>query len=151
MTSTLSVLDVVVHLPKTLGVTVTVKDARAALTDDHVHMLLLTEGGRLVGTLVREDLPEGADESLPAVGHATLRDRTIEPHLSAEAARSLMVTRGIRRLAVTDRDGALLGLLCLKRRRTGFCTDEDVRARAEDPRSGVGDHEAAGGEVLRNR
>ena len=34
------------------------------------------------------------------------------------------------RAAVTSADGQLLGLLCLKSSRTGFCSDQDVRARA---------------------
>ena len=49
--------DVVVRLPKTLPPTLTVGQARAAFGDDHVHMLLVTDAGRLLGTLVRGDLP----------------------------------------------------------------------------------------------
>ena len=37
-----------------------------------------------------------------------------------------MITTGIRRLAVVDGDLRLLGLLCLKASRTGFCSDEGV-------------------------
>jgi hypothetical protein len=41
------------------------------------------------------------------------------------------VTRRVR-LAVVDDDGVLTGLLCLKRKLTGFCTDADVAARAAE-------------------
>jgi hypothetical protein len=42
------------------------------------------------------------------------------------------VARGERRRAVIDADGRLLGLLCLKSRLTGFCSDSDVAARAAE-------------------
>jgi hypothetical protein len=41
-----------------------------------------------------------------------------------------MTATGRRRAAVTSADGRLLGLLCLKVSRAGFCSDQDVRARA---------------------
>ena len=47
-----TVADVVVRLPKTLTLTTTVGEARAEFADDHVHMLLLTANGFLLGTLV---------------------------------------------------------------------------------------------------
>jgi CBS domain-containing protein len=128
------VRKVVVRLPKTLGPATSVAQARAALADDHVHMLLIIDGdGRLLGTLVRDDLPDAVDDSALALGHAVLRDRTIAPDVPAEAARQILLRRGERRLAVVDGSGRLLGLLCLKRRLTGFCSDTDVRARATDP------------------
>lgn len=132
-----TVLDVVVRLPKTLAATVTVSAARAALEDDHVHMLLLTDDGRLLGTLVRSDLPAAAPgdapDDRPALPYAVLAGRTVRPDLDAEAVRRLLVERGERRRAVVDGSGVLLGLLCLKRRRIGFCSDADVAARRLDP------------------
>jgi hypothetical protein len=47
----------------------------------------------------------------------------------AEVHRAMIAT-GRRRAAVTSPDGRLLGLLCLKASRAGFCSDQDVRARA---------------------
>ncbi len=125
-----TVADVVVRLPKTVPANASVAEARSCFADDHVHMLLFTESGRLLGTLVREDLDETA--SGPALRHARLTGRTVSADLPAEDARQLLLRRGQRRLAVVDRDGALLGLLCLKRRRTGFCSDADVAARAAE-------------------
>jgi hypothetical protein len=43
-----------------------------------------------------------------------------------------MIASGQRRAAVVSPDGRLLGLLCLKASGTGFCSDQDVRARALD-------------------
>jgi hypothetical protein len=67
-------MDVVVRLPKTMGPRATVAEARAAFEDDHVHMLLLTDNGRLLGALVPGDLP--ASEADDAAARAS------EPHLS---------------------------------------------------------------------
>jgi CBS domain-containing protein len=131
------VVDVVVRLPKTLGQDATVAEARAAFTDDHVHMLLLTDGGRLVGTLVLGDLVACAADESPASRYATLEGRTVAPHLPAEDARQLLLASGQRRSAVVDESGRLLGLLCLKRRLTGFCSDADVAARAAERSSGA--------------
>ena len=115
--------------PKTMPREVTVGEVRAVFGNDHVHMVLLTEAGVLVGTLVRADL-HGAPADAPAGPLAVLEQRTIRPSASTwEAARALDAA-GTRRLAVVDGDGVLLGLLCLKRRRNGFCSDRDVRARS---------------------
>jgi CBS domain-containing protein len=61
-----------------------------------------------------------------------LSGRTVPPTASADEAAQVLVATDARRLAVVDGDGVLLGLLCLKRRRTGFCSDRDARARAAD-------------------
>ncbi len=128
--------DVVVRLPKTLPPATTVAQARAALADDHVHLLLVTDGGRLLGTLGRADLPGSEADDQPVLAHTVLEGRTIGPDVSALEAMDLIRTHGQRRLAVVDERGRLLGLLCLKRRLDGFCSDADVAARAADPRSG---------------
>jgi len=127
--------DVMLRRPKVLDARATLDEARVALTDDHVHMVLLSQGSTLVGTLVRADLPspiQGSDQgSGPALPWSTLRNRTVPPATSADAARELLIDRGLRRLAVVDHDGTLLGLMCFKRSRTGFCSDEDVASRAQ--------------------
>ena len=136
-----SVADVVVRLPKTLPADARLAAARAALDDDHVHMVLLTHRGRLVGTILRSDLPDIAtagavDERTEAAApYAVLAGRTVSSHVPAEDARRIMIHRGQRRLAVVDDEGTLLGLLCLKRGWAGFCSDTDVAARAADRRA----------------
>lgn len=131
--------DVMLRHPKVLDAQATVDEARAALANDHVHMALLSQGRTLVGTLVRADLPppiqrsdqRSVEGSGPALPWSTLRNRTVPPATSADAARELLIDRGLRRLAVVDHDGTLIGLMCLKRTRTGFCSDEDVASRAQ--------------------
>ena len=126
--------DVMLRRPGVAPVTASVGEVRAAFADDHVHMVLLVEAGRLRGTLVRADLERAASPAGPALDVASLEGRTVPPHADAEVVRQRLVRSGTRRLAVVDDDGTLLGLLCLKRRQTGFCSDADVAARAADRR-----------------
>lgn len=129
----LCVAEVVLRLPKMMPIHARVRDARAALRDHHVHMLLLTDQGRLRGTLTRGDIPDHADDMALSLTYAVVEGRTVSSDLPAEQARLLMFSRDLRRLAVVDADGSLLGLLCLNRRHTGFCSDEDVNARGTAP------------------
>ena len=124
------VRDVMLRRPKTMPAGASVEEARAALANDHVHLVLLTDGSTLVGTLARTDLPPEAPGSGPALPWSTLRDRTVPATAPADAVPAILAARGLRRLAVVDDDGTLLGLICLKRRRTGFCSDRDVESRA---------------------
>jgi CBS-domain-containing membrane protein len=119
-----------VTAPWTHGCDLTVAGAREAFADAHVHMLLLTDSGVLQGTLLRDDLAAATEPTLPALDRATLAARTVSPDHPVEEALALMREQGTRRLAVVDAGGHLLGLLCLKRTRDGFCSDADVRARA---------------------
>ena len=128
----LTVADVVVTRPKTLPAHATVAEAQLALADDHVHLLLLTEGRRLLGTLVRDDLPVPALGPEPALPLARLGGRTLPAGTPADEALALLAAAGQRRRAVVDDAGHLVGLLCLKRRGTGFCSDADVAARGAD-------------------
>ncbi|UFN44655.1 CBS domain-containing protein [Nocardioides okcheonensis] len=133
-TGGVEVRTAVVASPQTWGAATTVTEARAAFLDDHVHMLLLTDGDVLVGTVVRDDLL-GAPAGDPALRHAVLTGRTVAPDAPAEGVRRAMLDRGERRLAVVDGAGRLVGLLCLKRHGGGFCRDEDVRARRRERHS----------------
>ena len=128
---------VMVTRPKALPCGTTVAQARDAFDNDHVHMLLLTEQGVLRGTLVRADLDAAHDrsETDPALPFSQLRGRTVAPHDCEARVLDQLIDEGSRRLAVVDDDGQLLGLLCLKRRLNGFCSDLDIAARAADPRS----------------
>ena len=124
--------DVMVRLPKTLPVDTSVAQARACFTDDHVHMLLLTESGHLMGTLVRDDLRDDLEDDGLVLSHSRLSGRTVPADTPTEQVRARLLAHGQRRLAVVDDEGVLLGLLCLKRRRTGFCSDAEVAARAAE-------------------
>jgi hypothetical protein len=117
--------------PKTSPATLSIACAHALLADSHVHMVLLVEGHRLVGTLVREDLPPTAVATEAALPYAVLDGRLISPAADAELARLAMSRQVVRRLAVVDDGHRLLGLLCLKASHRGFCADSDVIAREE--------------------
>ncbi len=123
--------------PKVLGAAATVGEARAALADDHVHALLVVDGGVLLAVVEREDL-EGLPDPTPAALVGRLAERTVAPDADLAATWAGMAAQGRRRLAVVDDRGLLVGLLCLKRSGRGFCTPADVAARARDPRTSVG-------------
>lgn len=125
-----TVAEAALRQPKTLSPETTVREARLALADDHVHMLLLTAGDRLLGTLLRDDLATADSDDDLALAYAVLDGRTVPSTVNAEVMRRVLVSRGARRRAVVDRDGRLVGLLCLKRRQHGFCSDADVAGRA---------------------
>ena len=126
-----SVADVMVTQPKTAPATLSIAGAHALLADSHVHMLLLVEARRLVGTLVRGDLPPTAAATEVALPYAVMEGRLISPVADAELARLGMSRQAVRRLAVVDDGDRLLGLLCLKASHRDFCADSDVGARDE--------------------
>ena len=128
----LTVKDVMVTAPATMRPTATVADARAFFEDDHVHMALIASSGRLLGTLVRADLDDLDDDAAPALSRSRLDGRSVALYEPAEDVRVRLIAHGLRRLAVVDDAGALAGLLCLKRKLTGFCTDADVTARVAE-------------------
>lgn len=124
--------SVMIHTPQTLPARASVDDVRAQMTDDHVHMVLLTDGDKLRGTLVRTDLPPAESGHEAALSWAVLRDRTVSPDTPTALVQARLNHTEMRRLAVVDADHRLLGLVCLKRSRSGFCSDADVAARIED-------------------
>jgi hypothetical protein len=129
------VREVMLRHPKTLPARASIAQARAALNNDHVHLVLLTEGRKLVGTLTRTDLPPPGTLG-PALAWSMLVDRTVSPDTPTTVVHDLLIDQGIRRVAVVDADGSLLGLMCLKQRRTGFCSDADVAARSQSRAGG---------------
>jgi hypothetical protein len=128
---TLTVADATIHRPTLCGPAATVADARTIFSDDHVQAVLVVDGGTLVAVVERNDLA-GATPDAPALGVGCLTGRTVEAHADLDHTWRLMTAGRRRRLAVVDRQGILLGLLCLKRSGKGFCTDADVAARAAE-------------------
>ena len=107
----------------------TVAQLREFFGDDHVHMALLVEGQKLVGTIERTHLTSRLSAETPASTIARLEGRTISPDATLFEAFSAMRHSGRRRLAVTSDDSTLLGLLCLKASGLGFCSDADIANR----------------------
>jgi hypothetical protein len=125
------VREVMLRHPKTVPVRASIEQVGAVLTNDHVHLVLLTDGSRLAGTLTRADLPPPGTLG-SALAWSTLVGRTVSPDTPTTEVHRLLIDHGIRRVAVVDADGSLLGLMCLKQRRIGFCSDADVAARSQD-------------------
>ena len=140
-----TVAEVMLRRPLVLPATASLATVASVLADDHVHLVLLTEGRRLVGTVARDDLPEQASRAEPALPWARLDGRTVGPEASAEEVRLDLLRSGRRRFAVVDERGDLLGLVCLKQRRTGFCSDDEVAARAAARAARSGPHAVAQG------
>lgn len=131
-TDDLNVAAAMVTSPKTMPVTCTVSQAVEEFANPHVHMLLLTEDGVLMGAVQQEDIDPETPPSAAVVDTARLEERTVAPDRPVAEVLARMRHHGQRRLAVVDVDGRLLGLLCLKRDLTGFCTDDGVAARAAE-------------------
>lgn len=117
--------------PKVCPVDTSVAQARALLADDHVHALLIVDAGVLRAVVERPDLA-GAPPGDPARAYGRLPGRVVGAQDDLAATWRAMVADGRRRLAVVDPDGRLLGLLCLKRSGRGFCSEDDVEARAQE-------------------
>jgi hypothetical protein len=123
-----------VTCPKTHGPESRPEEIRALLEDDHVHMaLIVTTDGQLMTTIEMSDLGVTANPR-SAAELGTLVGRTVSPWRAVAGARAALLRQGRRRLAVVDSSGQLLGLLCMKRDGTGFCSDEGVGARADEQR-----------------
>jgi CBS domain-containing protein len=109
----------------------TAGEIRDFFGDDHVHAaLIVSPAGRLEAVVERDDIAgcQALDAAAAPLGR--LAGRTVPAGASLAEARRAMTATGRRRAAVTSADGRLLGLLCLKASRAGFCSDQDVRARA---------------------
>ena len=104
--------------------------------------LIAAADGFLVTTITRSDLddldglggqPPGR---IPAAEFGTLAGRTARSADELTAAALRLTSTRQRRLAVVDNAGRLVGLLCLKRNGSGFCSDENVRQRREASAAG---------------
>ena len=109
----------------------TVGEIRDFFRDDHVHAaLIVSPAGYLESVVERDDIAGCQAPDAAAAPLGRLAGRTVPAGASLADVRQAMTATGRRRAAVTGADGRLLGLLCLKVSRAGFCSDQDVRARA---------------------
>jgi CBS-domain-containing membrane protein len=128
-----------VTIPKTHDPETPLVEIRSLFEDDHVHMALIVDADRLlITTIERSDLDQIQSESRPVPQIGTLHGRTIGPAASIQDATSRLKAQQRRRLAVVDETGRLLGLLCLKRDGTGYCSDGGVLQRAAASRTSPG-------------
>jgi len=110
-----------------------VGEIRDFFRDDHVHAaLIVSPAGALEAVVERDDIAgcQAVDAAAAPLGR--LAGRTVQAGASLAEVHRAMIATGRRRAAVIGADGRLLGLLCLKASREGFCSDQDVRARALD-------------------
>lgn len=108
----------------------TVGEIRDFLRDGHVHAaLIVSPAGYLVAVVERDDVARGQGLDAVAAPLGRLAGRTVPADASLAEVRQAMNATGRRRAAVVSADGRLLGLLCLKASRAGFCSDRDVRTR----------------------
>jgi CBS-domain-containing membrane protein len=122
--------DAMVTAPKTHWMDTPLEDIRLLFEDDHVQMALIVAHGQLITTIERSDLVEPFPGSTPAHRVGTLVGRTIGPDRPLNEATVALKRSGRRRLAVAEHSGRLLGLLCLKRDGSGYCSDDGVRQPA---------------------
>lgn len=123
--------EVMLTTPVRHPLSATVGEIRDFFRDDHVHAaLIVSPAGYLEAVVERDDIAgcQALDAAAAPLGR--LAGRTVPTGASLAEVRQAMITTGRRRAAVTSADGRLLGLLCLKASRSGFCSDQDVRARA---------------------
>ena len=127
------VADAMVRSPKSHGPGCTLGELRTFFADDHVHMaLIVAANGQLVTAVERPDLDVALPAATPAPALGTLAGRTVGPAAPLGEVTATLLRQRRRRLAVVDDSGGLLGLLCLKRDGTGYCSDAGIHARARE-------------------
>ncbi len=124
------VADAMIRWPTTHGLDTGVNEIRAFFEDHHVHMALIVAPDlRLVTTIERPDLPARSPGLSPAAELGTLAGRTADPAEALDAVTAGLLRERRRRLAVVDARGRLLGLLCLKKDGSGYCSDDGIWQR----------------------
>jgi predicted transcriptional regulator len=125
--------DAMIANPKLCDEAKTIEDVRRLFLDSHVHAALVARDRRLITVIERGDLDAELPDNTPIAELGRLDGRVVAAHSSLAHVHRRMLRNRKRRLAVIDPDGHLLGLLCLKRTLAGFCSDQDVDARATSP------------------
>ena len=116
------VRDAMITRPKTLPADATVGELRRLLANSRLLTVLLVEGATFAGAIEREDVGDELAPDAPARLLAARDVETIGPDAPLGEAVERLDASGSRRLVVLDDDGtSLLGLLCLKGDRAGFC------------------------------
>lgn len=124
------VADVMLTQIKRSGLDTTVRELRALFENSHVHMAVIVDGDVLAAVVDRTDVLPEHDDDMPARHLGGLCDaRVVGPDTALTQGWQALLASGRRRLAVVAPDGTLLGLLCLKRSRQGFCSNHDIEAR----------------------
>lgn len=129
-----TVAEAMLSIPWTHSPAATVGEVAEFFQDEHVHAALIIDtGGYLVAVVERGDIALDAAADVPAVRLGQLDGRTVQAAASLSEAHRAMLAERRRRAAVISPNGRLVGLLCLKASHTGFCSDQDVLQRSQEP------------------
>jgi hypothetical protein len=125
--------DAMLTIPARHPLAATVREIQDFFGDSHVHAaLIVTPAGYLAAVVERDDIAASHSSDAAAAPLGRLAGRIVPAGANLAEVQRVMRATGRRRAAVTSDDGMLLGLLCLKASQAGFCSDQDVRARAEE-------------------
>jgi CBS domain-containing protein len=116
-----TVADLMIRGPKTLAGDASVAEVREQLANPKVQLVLLADGSVFKGAVTT--LPEDAGPTELALAYAEQDPETIPPDASDDEAFARATASPSRRVIVLDDERNLLGLLCLNKNRTGFCSD----------------------------
>lgn len=117
----LTAADVMHRHLTTLPADTTVAELRAYFAASASRQLaVIADDGRYVGSVERSALPDTADATSPAAGHA-VRYPTIGPRATGREARDQGLGEASRRVPVVDDAGALLGIVAINHGLDGFC------------------------------
>jgi CBS domain-containing protein len=116
-----AVRDAMMLEPRPTPASTTLAQAREQFSNPRVKLLLVTDDGRFLGTITRDDLPaEGDGEIRDFVNAEAPR---IDPEAPVIAAVEMLEDAGGNRLPVVDEGGTLLGLVCWDASGRQFCVD----------------------------
>jgi CBS domain-containing protein len=104
--------------PKTLAADVTVAEARRALENESVYLLLLVDGSRFYGAVTA--IPDDADPAGPVIAFADDSAPIVTEDTPVTEALERLEHRPHGRLVVLDGEH-LVGLVCLTADGTRFC------------------------------
>jgi CBS domain-containing protein len=116
-----AVRDAMMFEPRPTPASTTLAEAREQFSNPHVKLLLVTERGRFLGTLTRDDLPAEGDGEIS--DYVNPQGPRIAPEAPVTDAVDILEGTGTNRLPVVDGDGTLLGLVCWDSSGRQFCVD----------------------------
>lgn len=112
-----NIRDVMTASPSTVEPNSTVVEAARVMKQTDAGVVPVTENGRLAGMVTDRDIAirvvaEGKDAGTTKVGEIASTDLvTVDPQQDLDEALRLMAQHKVRRLAVVEEDGRLVGVL----------------------------------------
>jgi predicted transcriptional regulator len=121
----LTVGEVMLGRPKTLGIDASVGDLRRLFENKSVRTALLVDGATFAGAVERDDVPDTAADTEPARTFARRDEERIRPGQRVRDVLAHLDASREGRLVVVDEDGSTLrGLLCLSGVEGAFCSGD---------------------------